>query len=144
MQFFIQRPGKRVTSKSSALADVRKEYLKRYYYQSNNSETWKAFNVALPASISNYGYIPLLVIVGTNIYALNITGQAIGSSLTDDGVVFNKLLGSTEIYITAIREGSDNHVRIKFTIMNDPVNFPVSIFSLREGVTIDSAWFSQS
>lgn len=133
-----------ITSLNSSLADMRKEYLKRYYYQSANAETWKAFNIALPASISNYGYIPLLAILGTNIYILNITSQAIGSSLTDDGVLFNKLLGSTEIYITAVKEGSDNHVRIKFTIMNEAVNLPVSIYSLREGVTIDSAWFSQS
>lgn len=126
------------------MVDTQQQYLKRYYYQSENATTWRAFNMILPASVSNYGYLPFLVVLGSNIYILNITGGSIGSTLTDDGVLFNKILGSTEIYITAIKEGADNHVRIKFTITNESVNVPVSIYSLREGVTISSVTFTQT
>lgn len=123
----------------SALTDIRTTYLRRYYYQSA-SGTWKALNIILPSAVSGYGYLPFIVVIGNGIYAINATGGAVGSSLSPDGISYSKILGA-DVSVSAVKEGSN--LRIKFN-MPEFIDVPVSIISLRQGVTISTVTMTQS
>lgn len=78
---------------NSALADIRTMYLRRYYYQST-SGVWKALNVILPSTVSGYGYLPFIIVIGSGIYAINVVGGAVGGSLSPDGITYSKIIGA--------------------------------------------------
>lgn len=115
------------------------DYLKRHSYQ--HSKSWKGFNFIMAKETSGYGYLPFLIILGHNVFLINITGEQVGSSLSEKGVSYNKLLGTSDFTINAIKESGKN--RIKFTIQ-DFVDYPVTVYSLRRGIEISSYHFSES
>lgn len=136
MQFFTESPGKGVASKSSALADVRTTYLRKYTYTADSSQT--AINFVLPEAVSGYGSLPFLVVMGNAACIVGVSGGSVSSSLSTTGVSAANLLG--EIAVRAIKENSK--VRIKCT--GTTAGVPITILSLRQGVTIENGWCSAS
>lgn len=120
-----------ITSLNSALDN----YLRRYAYTMANSEN--SINFILPSSVSGYAYLPFLIIIANNIAVINVTGSAVGSSLSENGVVTSIIVGSG-ITAEAIKESGK--VRIK--CRSAQVSAPVSIIPLREGIKIESAYTS--
>lgn len=132
--------GKKLKDEVDALnSTLEMDYLKRHSYQ--HSKSWKGFNFIMAKETSGYGYLPFLIILGHNVFLINITGGQVGSSLSEKGVSYNKLLGTSDFTINAIKESGKN--RIKFTIQ-DFVDYPVTVYSLRRGIEISSYHFSES
>ena len=101
------------------------------------ADSENSINFILPSSVSGYAYLPFLIIIANNIAVINVTGSAVGSSLSENGVVTSVIVGSG-ITAEAIKESGK--VRIK--CRSSQVSAPVSIIPLREGIKIESAYTS--
>ena len=131
VQFFIQQPDNGVTSKSSSLNNIQTSYL----YKANDSE--KVINFILPESVSGYGALTFIIVMGDSACIISINGGLVSTTLSETGVTVGNLLGT--ITVMAIKESSK--VRIK--CVSSKTGIPVTIMPLRKDVAIDSAWCSE-
>lgn len=115
---------------------MRTTYLRKYTYNADSSQT--AVNFVLPESVSGYGSLPFLVVMGNAICVIGVSGGSVSSSLSSTGVSAANLLG--EITVRAIKENSKVRIKCTGTI----AAIPITILSLRQGVTIESGWCSAS
>ena len=126
-----------VASKNSALVDVRTNYLRKYTYTADSSQT--AINFVLPEAVSGYGYLPFIVVLGNSIGLVCVIGGAVLTTLSSTGVNSATLIGNT---ISALAIKENNKVRIKCA--TSAADVPITILSLRQGVTIERGWCSVS
>lgn len=103
------------------------------------NDTQTAINFVLPEAASGYGYLPFIVVLGNSIGLVCVTGGEVLTTLSSTGVNSVTLIGNT---ITALAIKENNKVRIKCATSASDV--PVTILSLRQGVTIENGWCAAS
>ena len=124
-----------VASKNSALTDVQTLYLKKYTYTANGTES--AVNFVLPEAVSGYGYLPFIVVLGNTICLVCITGGAVSTTLSSEGVLSATLIGPN---VTALAINENGKIRVKCA--TNAMGIPITILPLRQGITIENAWCS--
>lgn len=123
---------------NSALESVESEYLKRYSY--NLTAGQKAINIILPSEITGYAYLPFMIMMGGSIVFCSISGPNVSvDAMSGSGVTSETIIGAN-VSVSAVNE--NNRLRIKCTATSDLL--PVSIYCLRENVTVVSAYGAAS
>lgn len=123
---------------NSALEAIEIGYLKRYSY--NLTEGQKAINIILPSAITGYAYLPFMIMMGGSIVFCSITGPNVSvDAMSGSGVTSETIMGAN-VSVSAANE--NNRLRIKCIATSDLL--PVSIYCLRENVTVVDAYGATS
>ena len=113
-------------------------YLKRYSYKLTEGQ--KAINIILPSAITGYAYLPFMIIMGGSIVFCSISGPNVSiDAMSANGVTSKTIMGAN-ISVSAANE--NNRLRIKCIATSDVL--PVSIYCLRENVTVVDAYGAAS
>ena len=127
-----------ITSLNSALENVESGYLKRYSY--NLTAGQKAINIILPSTLTEYAYLPFMIIMGNSIAFFNISGPNVSVDVISNNGVTSETVMGANISVSAANE--NNRLRVKCLAASDQL--PISVYCLRSNATITSAYGAAS
>lgn len=123
---------------NSALDNVESGYLKRYSY--NLTAGQKAINIILPSTLTEYAYLPFMIIMGNSIAFFNISGPNVSVDVISNNGVTSETVMGANISVSAANE--NNRLRVKCLAASDQL--PISVYCLRSNATITSAYGAAS